>query len=154
MNRSSPSLAAVLLSLPLLACGGGSKVSTGGGVLGPPTGTVIADCTGPLAVLTYDSFAKGFFGTGGANPGFCTGCHETAKTGANRLGAPSDHNFETLTLLRGDPDMLGHIDRVAGARPGASGVVNTIMPPNTTPGGTPTLLDRQKLSCWIATGAN
>lgn len=153
MHRNVSTVAAVLFSLPLLACGGGSKASTGGGVLGPPTGTLATDCaTTALSGLTYANFAQGFFGTGGASPGFCTGCHATAVTGANRLGAPSDHNFESLALLKGDPDMLSHVDRMSGANPKGS-VTNTLMPPSATPGNVPTLLERQKLSCWIATGA-
>lgn len=154
MQRSLPTLVAVLSSLPLLACGGGSDSSTGGGILGPPTGTLATQCaTTALSGLTHANFASGFLGTSSAAPGYCVGCHDSAKAGAARFGAPLDHNFNTLPLLKADPDMLGHIDRVAGANPNGS-VVNTVMPPAAAPGGTPALLDRQKLSCWIATGAN
>jgi len=152
MNRSILALAAA--SLALAACGGDGKKSTGSGILGPPTLTQTSQCTGALAGLTYANFARAFLGTGGsvpANQGFCTGCHDTGKAGVARSGAPSDHNFESLTVIKSDPDMLGHIDRVAGMNPNGS-VANRIMPPASA-AAVPLDLDRQKLSCWIAAGA-
>jgi hypothetical protein len=104
-------------------------------MVGPLTG---ATCpTG--STLTYDNFAKAFFSN------YCLRCHSEKVTGAARMDAPSDHNFDTLAEI----DLLSmHIDEMAGSGPSAT---NTTMPPSDPK---PTMEERQKLSEWIVCGVN
>ena len=87
---------------------------------------------------TYETFGRPFMEI------YCTRCHASARQGASRLGAPSDHDFDTLAGIRGN---LGHIHAWAGAGPG---YVNTDMPPD---GPMPTDAERQRLTEWLVCGA-
>jgi uncharacterized membrane protein len=100
---------------------------------GLPTG---ATCP-PGSDLTYDSFGRQFFSD------YCTRCHSTSVTGAARMNAPLDHNFDTLDGVKQE---IEHVDEVAAAGPDST---NTLMPPD---GKKPSAEERLKLGEWIACG--
>lgn len=103
-------------------------------VFGPPT-----ESTCPQgSTLTYDNFGRQFVES------YCTRCHDSAKTGADRQGAPSFHDFDTLFGIRAVAD---HIDQTTASGPAAT---NTGMPPSAP---TPSLAEREMLGEWIACGA-
>jgi cytochrome c5 len=90
------------------------------------------------SALTYDNFGKAFM------EDYCTRCHRSALTGAARNGAPSDHNFDTLALIKDtEPE---HLDEEAA---GGATRVNTGMPPS---GAMPTEAERRKLGEWLKCG--
>lgn len=118
----------------------GSQMGHGGGcceeeeeVFGAPTG---ATCP-PGSTLTYNNFGKQFMQS------YCTRCHSSELTGAARHGAPSFHDFDTLSGIKAVSD---HIDETAAAGPSS---VNESMPED---GTQPTLMERQQLGEWIACG--
>jgi hypothetical protein len=102
-------------------------------MVGPVTGaTCPSDNT-----LTYDNFTQKFVGD------YCLRCHSEKVTGAARMMAPADHNFDTYA----DVDLLSsHMDELAGSGPS---MTNTKMPPSDPK---PTLEERQKFSQWVACG--
>jgi hypothetical protein len=105
-------------------------------MVGPLTGAI---CPSSGSTLTYNNFAKQFFAA------YCLSCHAEKVTGAARMGAPADHNFDTYA----DIDLLRmHIDQLAGSGPSAT---NVKMPPAAAT-KKPTMEERQKLSEWIACG--
>jgi uncharacterized membrane protein len=87
------------------------------------------------ASLTYENFGMAFMAS------YCTGCHSSTLTGADRNGAPAGHDFDTLDgiLLVAD-----HIDEHAAAGPDAT---NEEMPPS---GAMPTQAEREMLGAWLA----
>ena len=102
-------------------------------VRGPPTG---AECP-PASTLTYDNFGQPFM----AN--YCTRCHSSTLSGAARMGATADHDFDSkIGVLR----VYDHVDQAAGSGPNAT---NDQMPPN---GAMPNLAERELLAEWIACG--
>ncbi len=112
--------------LALAGCGPDS-------VFGPPTESVCpTDST-----LTYENFGKGFMTQ------YCTRCHSSELMGADRQGAPSFHDFDTLYGIRAVSD---HIDETTASGPAAT---NTGMPPDNP---APTLDERKQLGEWIACG--
>jgi len=115
-------LSAVALCLALAACSSDAPAPTGSTC--PPTST-----------LTYDNFGKKFM------EDYCLRCHSSTKTGADRKGAPADHNFDTEM---GVLEAAEHIDEYAGKGPDAT---NTVMPPGDP---RPSEIERQKLAEWIA----
>ncbi len=128
----------VVLSLLLAACT--NTIS--------PTPTETVCPTPDPETLTWDNFGMAFMVE------YCTDCHSSTLTHAERNGAPLYHDYDTLMGVLEIPD---HIDEYAGAGPAAT---NTIMPPSrcpSTPGGSldrncpqPTLAERTNLSMWIA----
>lgn len=103
-------------------------------ILGPPT-----EATCPTgSTLTYTNFGKPFMEQ------YCTRCHDSAKTGSARNGAPLYHDFDTQLGIQ---QVSNHVDETAGSGPAAT---NEAMPPD---GAKPTLEERQKLAEWIACGA-
>ncbi len=66
---------------------------------------------------TYESFGKAFFDGG------CISCHSSAKTGADRGGAPVGLDYDTLAGIRED---LSRIELVAASGPDGT---FTAMPP-------------------------
>jgi uncharacterized membrane protein len=117
---------AVIAFLALTACGPDS-------VFGPPT-----ESTCPQgSTLTYENFGKGFMTQ------YCTRCHSSELVGADRMGAPSFHDFDTLFGIKAVAD---HIDETTASGPAAT---NTGMPPD---GPFPTLEEREQLGEWIACG--
>lgn len=114
-----------------------SQMGHGGGccsdeeVLGDPTGAVCP----PTSTLTYTNFGKPFMEM------YCTRCHDSAKTGAMRNGAPEFHDFDYFGGIKG---VANHVDESAAAGPDA---VNQSMP---NEGAKPSLEERQKLGEWIA----
>ena len=72
---------------------------------------------------------------------YCNDCHGSALAGAERKGAPSDHNFDSL---EGVLQAAQHIDEAAAAGPGST---NAAMPPS---GDKPTREERAQLGEWIA----
>jgi hypothetical protein len=96
-----------------------------------PTGST---CT-PGSTLTYESFGAPFM------EAYCTRCHARDVVGADRHGAPSDHNFDTLDGVLREAE---HVDSFAAAGPDA---INTIMPPD---GDAPGEEERFQLGEWLA----
>jgi uncharacterized membrane protein len=109
--------------------GGGCCESS---IFGPPTESVCP----PSSTLTYENFGKAFMEQ------YCVQCHDSAKTGADREGAPSFHDFDTLFGIRA---VSNHIDETTASGPAAT---NTGMPPEDEP--QPSLAERQMLGEWIA----
>ncbi len=101
---------------------------------GPASG---AECK-EGSTLSWDSFGEKFM------TDYCTRCHASSVAGPARQGAPSDHNFESLALVR---EQMEHIDQLAAAGPES---VNTEMPLG---GPAPTEAERQMLGEWLACGA-
>ncbi|HEY0251516.1 MAG TPA: hypothetical protein VGC41_08315 [Kofleriaceae bacterium] len=119
-----------------------------------PTGTTCADpdpVTG-TTTLTYDNFGQQFMET------YCTNCHSSDLTHAQRNGAPIYHDFDTLEGVLEVPD---HIDEQTGIGPKAS---NHFMPGDGTNGRCPSMKggsldeacpeptdeERTQLAQWIA----
>lgn len=128
--RGSRRGAALVGALWLLgACSGSPDSETGP----TPTG---AACP-PESMLTYETFGQSFMER------YCTRCHAQTVTGSSRLGAPNDHNFDTLAAVR---THAVHIDEHAAAGPLR---VNTSMPPSEP---RPTTDERFQLGAWIACG--
>jgi len=111
-----------------------------------PTGAM---CPSPdPGTLTWDNFGQKFMAD------YCTVCHDSGLTHAQRNGAPLYHDYDTLIGVLETPD---HIDQYAGSGPEAH---NTRMPPAdcpTDPGGPvnhacphPTDAQRVDLAVWIA----
>lgn len=98
---------------------------------GEATGAVCS--TG--SALTYENFGQPFM------EDYCTRCHSSERTGADRNNAPLDHDFDTLLGILGHAE---HIDEHAAAGPNAT---NTIMPPS---GAAPTVEERRQLGEWLA----
>lgn len=116
----------VLLLLVLAGCPGES-------VFGPPTESV---CPPGGTTLTYANFGQPFM------ENYCTRCHARDLVGADRHGAPSFHDFDTLFGIRAVSD---HVDETTAAGPAAT---NDGMPNDSGPA--PTLEERKKLGEWIA----
>ena len=102
-------------------------------LFGPPTGAVCP----PNSTLTYETFAKPFMAA------YCTRCHSSELVGAQRMGAPSFHDFDTRFGIKAVSD---HIDETTAAGPDAT---NLGMPPD---GPSPTMGERTQLGEWIACG--
>jgi hypothetical protein len=101
--------------------------------VGPDSG---ATCPSGGSDLTYANFAKAFFSK------YCLRCHSSKVTGAARMMAPADHNFDTLEEIE---LLTKHIDQMA-----AAGTVTNDMMPRSDP--KPTLDERKKLGEWLACG--
>jgi mono/diheme cytochrome c family protein len=101
---------------------------------GPASGAVCKEDS----TLTWESFGQKFM------TDYCTSCHASSLAGAARKGAPSDHNFESAALVRGQ---IEHIDEQSAAGPDS---VNTEMPIGAP---TPTEAERLLLGEWLACGA-
>jgi hypothetical protein len=99
--------------------------------IGPASG---ATCP-TNSTLTYDNFGKDFMTK------YCLRCHSSKVTGAARMMAPADHNFDTQAEIA---LLTEHIDQYAAAGPAST---NVKMPLN---GTKPTLDERKKLGEWLA----
>ncbi|HEY8377484.1 MAG TPA: hypothetical protein VIK91_13405 [Nannocystis sp.] len=117
----------VILALTLAPACEGEEEATPSGAVCPNDST-----------LMWENFGQAFMTT------YCTRCHATTLTGAARQGAPGDHNFEAVELVR---EQAEHIDWTAAAGPDR---VNTAMPIGAP---TPTEEERRKLGEWLACGA-
>lgn len=105
---------------------------------GEPTGSVCP----PTQTLTYENFGKAFMDT------YCVDCHDSAKTGNARHGAPSFHDYDTVLGVR---QTIEHIDQMAAAGPDA---INTTMPEAVSEDDPkPTEAERRQLGEWLACGA-
>ncbi|MBL9107488.1 MAG: hypothetical protein JNL82_41765 [Myxococcales bacterium] len=89
------------------------------------------------STLTWDNFGKSFMET------YCVRCHSETLSGAERQGAPSDHNFNSHELIMSQID---HIDEQAAA---GSESTNTLMPIGSP---APAEEERRKLGEWLACG--
>ena len=118
----------------LLKGDGGGCCAHSSEVLGPPTETLCP----PTSSLTYANFGEAFM------MNYCTRCHDQALKGDARMGAPANHDFDTLI---GVQRVANHIDETAASGPAAT---NMTMPPD---GTKPSLAERQMLAEWIACGA-
>lgn len=98
--------------------------------VGPDSGATCPDGSD----VTYDNFAKDFFSE------YCLRCHSSKLTGAARMMAPLDHDFDTI---EGIALVAKHVDQLAAA----GKVTNDMMPPS---GPKPTLEERKKLGEWLA----
>lgn len=119
---------ALVVAAALAACGDDP-------LFGPPTASVCP----PTSTLTYDNFGKGFMES------YCTRCHATDLVGADRHGAPSFHDFDTVFGVRA---VREHIDETTASGPAAT---NTSMPNDD--GASPTLAERKLLGEWLACDA-
>jgi uncharacterized membrane protein len=122
----------VLCFLPFLMGHGGC--GDDGVQFGPPTG---AECPDE-STLTYGNFGEEFMSN------YCVRCHSAEVSGADREGAPGDHNFDSAFEIRAFAD---HIDQKAGSGPDAT---NDLMPPD---GAAPSMVEREQLAEWLACGA-
>ncbi len=102
-------------------------------LFGPPTETECPDDS----TLTYENFGQQFM------EDYCTDCHHSELRGAERKGAPSFHDFDTVFGIRA---VSNHIDETTAAGPAA---INDGMP-RAAP--YPTLDERYLLGEWIACG--
>jgi hypothetical protein len=109
----------------LAACGGGDTEGTFTQSVCPPTDPP-----------TYASFGQTFMET------YCTECHDSAKSGAQRQDAPPTIDFESLAMLR---MWTSQIDKQAAFGPAA---MNRLMPPDDNP--KPSDADRRRLGEFIA----
>lgn len=138
MSRSQRSLLfALLCSLPFLmghGDGGCSCSDSEDELFGPPTLSICPE----ISTVTYGTFGEQFMEK------YCTRCHSSELKGADRMGAPEFHDFDTVSGIRSVAD---HIDQTAASGPA---VTNTAMPPD---GAIPTLEERKTLGEWIACGA-
>ncbi len=100
-------------------------------LFGPPTESVCP----PASTLTYENFGKPFM------EAYCTDCHSSELTGADRHGAPSFHDFDTVFGIRAVSE---HVDETTAIGPAAA---NRSMPPR---GDRPTDDERRLLGEWIA----
>jgi uncharacterized membrane protein len=98
---------------------------------GEPSGAVCP----PESTLTYENFGQSFVTS------YCTHCHSSELTGADRMGAPLEHDFDTLAGILA---VAGHVDEYAAAGPDST---NEAMPPSDPK---PTLAERQMLGEWLA----
>lgn len=132
MRKSATILAAFLLVM----AGCGDDDSQGPS---PMTGSGSSGASCPSgSTLTYDNFARAFFEQ------YCTRCHSSALTGAERNGAPNGYNWDTLDGVRAiAPE---RIDAVAAAGPNK---VNTFMPLDEP---RPSVAEREQLGEWLACG--
>lgn len=112
--------------------GGGCCHGTPSSIFGPPTETVCP----PTSTLTYTNFGQAFMES------YCVQCHHSELVGAERQGAPSFHDFDTLFGIKAVAD---HIDQTTAIGPAAS---NTSMPPAGEP--QPSTAEREMLAEWIA----
>ncbi len=117
----------------LLVCAGCAPSEDGRVDEGPSGAECPEDST-----VGWSNFAREFFES------YCVECHDSSLRGAERQGAPSAHDFDSLVLTRTIP--ADHLDEVAASGPLAT---NRSMPP-TDP--TPTDEERRKLGEWLACG--
>ena len=101
---------------------------------GPSTGSTCPE----NQTLTYENFGSEFF----AN--YCTRCHSSELSGAERHGAPAAYNWDELETVR---EHAALIDKMAAAGPDAT---NTVMPPLDP---RPTIDEREDLGEWLECGA-
>ena len=122
-------LAALLLASQMGhgGCGGDDEI------FGPPTESTCPEGS----TLTYNNFGKNFMTK------YCTRCHSSELIGADRQGAPTFHDFDTLYGIKA---VSNHIDETTAAGPAA---VNDGMPID---GPSPTKDERLQLGEWIACG--
>lgn len=114
----------------------------------PPTATRTVCPTPDPDALTWDNFGQKFMAD------YCTVCHSSTLSHAQRNGAPLYHDYDTLMGVLEIPD---HIDQYAGSGPAAQ---NSAMPPSecpSVPGGPlnrdcrqPSEAERANLSMWLA----
>jgi hypothetical protein len=120
---------AALLALAILATGCPSDP-----IFGPPTET---ECPPGGSTLTYANFGQPFMAS------YCTRCHSSELVGAQRKGAPSFHDFDSLFGVKA---VSMHVDETTASGPAST---NKGMPPD---GAKPTLEERKQLGEWIACG--
>jgi uncharacterized membrane protein len=102
-----------------------------------PAGGVFTESVCPPSdPPTYDSFGATFMEL------YCTKCHDSAKTGSLRYGAPLGVDLETRALVR---QWTANVDKQAAFGPAAE---NLAMPPTGHP--MPTDDQRRRLGAYIA----
>ncbi len=78
---------------------------------------------------------------------YCTRCHSTTKSGADRYSAPDDANFDSLDGIRQQAE---HIEHTTASGP--TGTFDFMPPRLPTIAGQPTLQERERLGQWLACG--
>ena len=101
-------------------------------------GTFTESVCPPTDPPTYANFGQTFMES------YCTECHDSAKTGTLRQGAPATIDFDTLPKLRMSTSL---IDKQAAIGPAAA---NRIMPPSSSTMSKPTDDQRRRLGEFIA----
>ncbi len=134
MKRHTCVLVAALGTALFFGCDEEGDHHGNGGAVGPSTQST---CPTPQT-LTYDNFGRDFVSR------YCLACHSGSVKGADRRGAPDDHNFDDIDQIRG---LREHMDQKAAAGPAAT---NSDMP-RADP--RPTLEERKKLGEWLACNA-
>lgn len=115
--------------LALLACGLGLETDTSGD--GPSDGVPDCDRVPPVS---YDNFGEGFFAR------YCTSCHSTQLTGADRSGAPTGLNFDS------EDTILSNLSTIRTSTLGKE--------PTMPPGGGPTPTELSLLDEWLTCSAS
>ena len=126
-------LAAAALLASQMGHGDGCCSDAEDEVFGPPTASTCPQGS----ALTYQTFGKPFMEK------YCLGCHHSDLMGADRHGAPTFHDFDTLSGIK---SVSEHIDQTTAAGPAS---INHGMP-QTDP--KPTDAERHQLGEWIACG--
>lgn len=128
---------ALVAALLVAACGDddGNPVDAGDQLINgcPSLTSPQANPGDPIDGDTFATFAGPLLDT------YCTRCHSTARTGADRNGAPIGYNWDDEASVR------MHLPEMRNA----VGVVN-FMPPNDP---RPTCAERQRLVRWIDASA-
>jgi hypothetical protein len=135
MSSRSRSLLAVLGGTALLAlygCGGGGGDGGGGG------GSTDTTCPPGGTTLTAQNFGQPFLQS------YCTRCHSSTLSGAQRNGAPPGLDWDMLEVVRAHADEMNERAGVT------NGNVNTSMPPSAP---RPTNEERRQLAEWLSCGA-
>ena len=127
MREATVMMGTLVLCVGMCGC---NSVPTGGGG-GDGNDNANAPCTD----LTYDNFAAGFMTT------YCTGCHSSALTGADRQGAPEGIDYDTLD------GVVAQLERIR-----VRAVEDGTMPPQAAD-ATPTADELDQLAEWIDCGA-
>ncbi len=99
---------------------------------GCPTAEAI-DVEGDCAILTWENYGKGELRN------WCTGCHSSRVTAANRNGAPTDVNFDDLQSVR------DHRERIIARATGDAPTMPLV--------GGGDAEDRARLHQWLECGA-
>jgi hypothetical protein len=121
-------------ALTLVACIVACTVACSDG--GAAEGVFTQSTCPPADPPTYATFAQAFMQT------YCIACHDSAKTGADRMDAPPTIDFDSLALLR---MWTSQIDKQAAIGPAA---MNRLMPPSGSPA--PSDAERRRLGEFVA----
>ncbi len=129
MTSTMKSLISLICAAGLYGCGSPDDPPAG------PSNAASGSACPSGSTLTYEGFAQGFFDD------YCTRCHSTTKSGADRQHAPAGYNWDDYDSIA---EHAADIDSVAASGPRAS---NDFMPPSDP---RPTQSERRALGEWLA----